>query len=114
MKRIGRILLGLLVAMVCAAGILLMARYSGGPSEYARFKSPDGRFELVVYRQPMLFAMPGQGSDAPGTIVLQTSDGEELQRAPVTMVQQVSNPRWAEDKVSMKLLFDWKLPASGN
>ncbi len=114
MKRIGRILLGLLVAIVCAAGILLVARYSGGPSEYARFKSPDGRFELIVYRRPMLFAMPGQGSDAPGTIVLQTSAGEELRRAPVSMLQLVSEPRWGEDKVSMKLLFDWKLTGSGS
>ncbi|MEM1198170.1 MAG: hypothetical protein AAGI06_02565 [Pseudomonadota bacterium] len=113
MRRIGRILLGLLVAVVCAAGILLVARYSGGPSEYARFKSPDGRFELVVYRQPVLFAMPGQGSDAPGTVVLQTSAGEELQRTPVSMVQLVSEPRWDEDKVSVKLLLDWALPSGG-
>ena len=113
MKRIGRILLGLLVALTCAAGVLLVSRYSGGATEYARFKSPDGRFELVVLRDPMLFAMPGQGGDAPGTIVLQTSTGQELQRTPVSMVQLVSEPRWGKDTVGMKLLFDWKLPSSG-
>lgn len=113
MKRIGRIILGLLVALICAAGLLLVSRYSGGPTEYARYKSPDGRFELVFYRHPMLFAMPGQGSDAPGTIVLLTSAGRELQRTPVSMVQLVTEPRWGEDSVGMKLLFDWTLPSGG-
>ncbi|MEM8687261.1 MAG: hypothetical protein AAGF81_08030, partial [Pseudomonadota bacterium] len=100
MKRIGRILLGLLVAVLCAAGVLHVSRYSGGDTEYARFKSPDGRFELVVYRHPVLFAMPGQGSDAPGTIVLQTSGGKHLQSTPVSMVQLVSEPRWETETVA--------------
>ncbi len=114
MKRIGRILLGLLVAVMCAAGVLLVSRYSGGDTEYARFTSPDGRFELVVYRHPALFAMPGQGGDVPGTIVLQTRGGQELQRTPVSMVQLISEPRWEKDKVVMKLLFDWKLPGNSS
>lgn len=110
MKRIGRVLLGLLVALMCAGALLAASWYFGGTSEYARYASPDGRYELVVYRHPRLFAMPGQGSDAPGTVVLQTKDGQELKRTPVAMVQLVSEPRWGEDKVAMKLLFEWTLP----
>ena len=110
MKRIGRIILGLIVALICAGALLFAAWYYGGTTEYGRFKSPDGRHEVVVYRHPMVFAMPGQGSDAPGTIILLTQKGRELQRTPVGMVQMISTPRWEEGRVAMKLLFDWKLP----
>ena len=110
MKRIGRILLGLLVALICAAALIAASWYFGGTTERSRFQSPDGRHLLVVYRHPMLFTMPGQGSDAPGTVVLQDANGRELNRTPISMVQLISDPRWREDAVSMKLLFDWKLP----
>ena len=110
MKRIGRVLLGLLVALLCAGGLLVASWHAGGATEYARFISPDERHVLVVYRHPRLFAMPGQGGDAPGTAVLQTKAGEELRRMPVEMVQLVSEPRWSEGAVSVKLLFEWKLP----
>ena len=110
MKRIGRILLGLLVALICAGLLIAAAWYYGGTTEYARYSSPDGRHELVVYRHPMLFAMPGQGSDAPGTIVLLSKAGHELNRTSVAMVQLVSPPRWGTGNVGMKLLFDWPLP----
>ncbi|MCP5081271.1 MAG: hypothetical protein GY948_06190 [Alphaproteobacteria bacterium] len=111
MKRFGRVVLGLIVALVCAGALLAASWYYGGTTEYARFKSPDGRHEVVVYRHPMLFAMPGQGSDAPGTIVLLNQAGRELKRTSVGMVQLISDPRWDEDTVGMKLLFKWKLPA---
>ena len=74
--------------------------------------SPDERYELVVYRHPKLFAMPGQGGDAPGTVVLRTKAGQELKRRSVEMVQLVSEPRWGEGVVAIKLLFEWKLPES--
>ncbi len=70
MKRFGRVLLGLAVALICAGGLLAAAWYYGGTTEHTRFKSPDGRHALVVGRHPMLFAMPGQGSDAPGMKLL--------------------------------------------
>ena len=110
MKRLARVVLGLIVALACAGGLLAASWYFGGTTEYARFKSPDERYEVVVYRHPMLLALPGQGSDAPGTIVLLDAAGRELQSTSVGMVQQVSEPRWSEDAVAMKLLFRWKLP----
>ena len=110
MKRVGRILIGFLVALLCAAGLLLASSYHGNTTEYGRFQSPDGRHQVVVYRHPMLFAMPGQGSDAPGTVILLDKAGQELKRTSVGMVQLVSAPRWSADAVSMKLLFNWDLP----
>ncbi|NNF80558.1 MAG: hypothetical protein HKN05_21245 [Rhizobiales bacterium] len=111
MKRFGRVVLGLMVALVCAGALLAASWYYGGTTEYARFKSPNGRHEVVVYRHPMLFAMPGQGSDAPGTIVLLNREGRELKRTSVGMVQLISDPRWGDETVGMKLLFQWKLSA---
>lgn len=38
-------------------------------------RSPDTTWTLTVCRRPMLFAMPGGGSDAPGWIVLRDALG---------------------------------------
>ncbi len=75
--------------------------------EYARFDSPDGRHALVVYRRPTFFAMPGQGGDAPGTVVLIDKDGTELRRRELEMVQTVHRPRWLRDRVEVTLILDW-------
>jgi hypothetical protein len=77
--------------------------------EVRRFTSPDGRHALVVYRRPLVFAPPGQASDAPGVIILETAAGEELRRQNVEMIQLVSQPEWTPDRVEMKLLLDWPL-----
>lgn len=107
MKRVGRVILGLLVALICAGGLLVASWHVKGASEHARFKSPDGCYELVVFRHPTMLAMPGQASDAPGTILLTTAEGRELERTSVSKVQLVSTPRWEKDKVSMKFLCEW-------
>lgn len=78
--------------------------------EYRRYSSPDQQYKIVIFRQPMLFGMPGQGSDAPGYIVLIGPKGRVLQRRSIKMVQLVSMPQWQPKHVSMKLLFDWPLP----
>lgn len=77
---------------------------------YSRTKSPDGRFEIVVYRKPMRFAMPGQGSDAPGYIHLCDAAGKILKKTNVDMVQNVGKIEWSETNVSIKLIAEWKLP----
>jgi len=73
--------------------------------------SPDGRYRIVVWRVPMLVAMPGQGSDASGFIQLQDSDGRVLREKDVDMVSIVEQPEWSPGKVYIKLLVDWELPA---
>ena len=97
-------------SLACVA-VLFGAGCGGGAEEYARYPSPDSAFALVVYRQPALFAMPGQGSDAPGYVVLTDRQGRTLRRAEVAMVQLVEPPRWTASRVEVKLLLDWELPA---
>jgi hypothetical protein len=58
----------------------------------------------------MLFAMPGQGGDAPGHVVLIGPNGRALKRQPIEMVQLATPPHWGAQRVSMKLQFDWELP----
>lgn len=78
--------------------------------EHARYESPDGRFQVIVYRKPMLVTAPGQGSDAPGTVVLVGPNRNVVRRQPIKMVQLASEPVWTKARVSMKLQFDWELP----
>ena len=78
--------------------------------EHARYQSPDGHFQVVVYRQPMLSTTPGQGGDAPGTVVLVGPDRKVVRRQPIEMVQLASEPVWTKTRVTMKLQFDWELP----
>jgi hypothetical protein len=54
----------LLIAGVVAFGFQALRRSTA--EEYRTFASPDGRFQIVVYRIPMSSALPGQDSDAPG------------------------------------------------
>ena len=102
------VILAVPLAVICAAGGLAAAWYYGGTTEYARFASPDGRHELIVFRHPRLYAMPGQGSDAPGTVVLVDAAGRELERTSIAMVQLISEPVWSARRVRMKLLLDWE------
>ena len=72
--------------------------------------SPDGAHTLTLYRHPRLYAMPGQGSDAPGTLVLTDDTGRIVNRTRIDMVQNASDPVWQDGRVRMKLIFDWELP----
>ena len=73
------------------------------------WQSPDGSYTVTVWRHPRLYAMPGQGSDAPGTVTLTDRSGRVVQSVPIAMVQLASKPRWEGRKVSMKLIFEWDL-----
>lgn len=50
------------------------------PRVCALFDSPDGKYHLVVYRVPMWFCAPGQGSDHMAVVELRDSHGEVLAR----------------------------------
>ena len=95
------------LAVVAFAGIVFWT--DAFAEEAYRFKSPDGRHQLIVYRRPRLYAMPGQGSDAPGYVVLVNKSGSVLQRREVGMVQLIYKPRWSATRVRVKLMFDWPL-----
>ena len=93
-----------------ALTLLLLAGCDLAAEEHLRYASPDSAFVLVVYRYPRLYAMPGQGSDAPGFVELQDREGRRYQRRKVEMVQLVETPEWTASRVRVKLLLDWELP----
>jgi hypothetical protein len=77
---------------------------------YTTYESPSGDFIIEVYRQIERGVFPGQSGDSPGFVVLKDTKGKILNRSDVEMVQLVYEPDWSEDRVRVKLLFDWELP----
>ena len=87
------------------------AWHRSGAQERLRFESPDGRFQIVVYRIPTLFAMPGQSGDAPGYFQLHDMrTGRVLRDRSVEMVSIVDRIEWSPTNVSVGMLANWKLP----
>ncbi|MEG4544302.1 ankyrin repeat domain-containing protein [Microcoleus sp. Aus8_D2] len=76
--------------------------------------SPDGKYAIAILRYPMLFSMPGGGSDAPCDVFLFDAAGRELNSRSVDMVQLVS-VHWQGDRVRLGDIFDeWQLPKVDN
>ena len=103
------------VLVILVAGVLiafgLRAWQRSGAEEYRTFDSPDGRFQIVVFRMPSRFSMPGQSSDAPGYVQLRdTRTGQVLQERSVGMVQLVDHIDWSPTNADIRLLADWRLP----
>jgi hypothetical protein len=103
------------VLAVLMVGVLvafcLRAWRRSGAEEYRTFASPDGRFQIVVYRIPTGAAMPGQSSDAPGYFQLRDMrTGRVLRERSVEMVQLVDQIEWSPTNVDVRLLADWSLP----
>ena len=90
----------------------LLVSHSTNPSPYTRYQHPTQPLAIVIYRQPILFALPGSSSDAPARIALENSLGDILESTQVESLLVVSEPEWSETRVEMKLVFDWKLPAA--
>ena len=99
-----------LVALAGASIVLLFLYRDPDGREWARYTQPSGGFSVVVYRLPLWFAMPGGSGDAPARIQLQDRNAKVLEQAEVESLQVVTEPEWSDDSVSMKLVFDWKLP----
>jgi hypothetical protein len=82
-----------------------------GAHEHWTYHSPDRRFQIVVYRMPMLSAMPGQSSDAPGYFQLRDSQtGRVLEDEDVEMVQEAQRVEWSPASVRVGILANWDLP----
>src|SRR5438477_4811091 len=95
--------------VILALLMFFFFRPSGAPAHpYRTFLSPDGRFEILVYRSRQWFgAMPGQAGDAPGSIcLLQVASGRILERKHVEMVQLVDQVAWSPTNVEVKLIAD--------
>ncbi|MEG4227579.1 ankyrin repeat domain-containing protein [Microcoleus sp. N9_B2] len=75
--------------------------------------SPDGQYAIAIVRHPMLFAMPGGGSDAPCDVFLFDASGRELKSTSFEMVQLVS-AGWQGDIVEVGMFERWELPKIDN
>jgi hypothetical protein len=103
-------MLGLVVICLALGGISVFVRRPRG-HEHRRYESPDGRFQIAVFRVPTLLAMPGGGSDAPGRFyLLETHTGRVLGEQAVEMVQLVDQVTWSATNVQVGILADWSLP----
>ena len=99
--------------IVLAAALVAASLIGCSENEYRRFESPRGDFRILVMRQGSFGAMmPGQSGDAPGVVRLVDREGHVLQEKAVSMVQLVDQVTWREDRVTIRGLADWQLPAS--
>ncbi len=107
-----RLIVALGVATVAAAMVFGFRTWRrSGAEEYRTFASPDGRFQIVVYRIPSRSSFPGQSSDAPGYFqLLDARTGRVLRERSVEMVQLVDQIEWSPTNVGVRLLADWRLP----
>jgi hypothetical protein len=114
------ILLGLL-CLICAFVVWNTWRiYSYVPEGRTMYTetSPDKRFTVAIYPSPSLFprfAMPGQGGDGPGLIILRDNrTGKELQRKHVDSFWHIyTTVDWNKDSVYLSRADDrieWRLP----
>ncbi|MCC6132917.1 MAG: hypothetical protein IT186_23550 [Acidobacteria bacterium] len=112
LPRLVRVLAATLaVAFLLAGSAVLVWRLRHPPSEYRRFESPDGRFQVVVYAVPSLLpVMPGQGGDASGFVRLEKAPGKVLQQKNVSMVNSIDQVKWEKDRVVIWLFAEWDLP----
>lgn len=76
---------------------------------YRTFERSDGLYRVEVWRQPQIFAMPGQSGDAPGSVRLADATGKVLAEVPVEMVQLVEDVDWSNGHAYIKLIVDWNL-----
>lgn len=103
-----KILIIVLILFVVTSAYLFRRPLFG--SLHSVIQNPQKTYQLEIYSYPLPFAMPGQGSDAPGFIYLRRlSDGAVIQRTDVEMVQQATQPRWSSNTVEIKLIAEWEL-----
>ncbi len=80
--------------------------------------SPDGAWTLSLCPRPMWVAMPGQGGDAPGWIVLRDAAGLIRGVSALDMVQTYgasgTPPIWQPRQVTIPLTVEFALPPPGD
>jgi hypothetical protein len=103
-------------SLVALTIVALSIWWSGGrafAAYHSTKPSPDGKYKLVTFSMPMLFAFPGQGSDASGYVQLQDSSGKVLNEGYVDMVQIVYDAEWDGHEVQIGRgdgSYTWSLP----
>ena len=79
-----------ILASVCAAVFL-------PKSEHSRKLSPDGKQVAIVYSRAfwsVVPVFPGGGSDSPGWIRIETTEGKKLKEYRVEMLWLIQDLRW--------------------
>ena len=113
MKKYKKIIIGSAIAFVLIVFSCQFALKRFLSYEYNRFKSPDGKYEIVVYGIPTFIpTMPGNAGDAPGFVQLVDQKGNVLNEADVDKVQDVESftTIWEKKSVSVGLVAEWELP----
>jgi hypothetical protein len=101
-------IVSLMIAVAIGLAFFIFKR-PGSP--YMSFAHPSGHFQVVVYQSGFrFFALPGQGSDAPGHVKLLDGSGHELQSAKIDMVQMVDHVEWRAHSVWVMPGLVWPLP----
>ena len=80
---------------------------------HAELLSPDKRYRAVASKHwiyGLMPTLPGQGSDAPGSITLYRTDtGVSLGKRPVDMVSFLVDLRWSEHQAWIPAVARWQL-----
>lgn len=79
---------------------------------HSEFQSPDKKYRAVVrtkFISGLFPAMPGQGSDSPGSITLYDANtGKNLGKRKLDMLQRAHEIEWTDDGAKIKFVPEWK------
>lgn len=102
---------GALLALLVLAIVFAPTGRLSCHDPYLTEKSPDGRWTITVCGRPMMFAMPGSGSDAPSWIVLRDDTGAIRGVSSLAMLQLYGGAfsggetEWSEARVQRPMVF---------
>jgi hypothetical protein len=103
----------LLVPVLAAAGFAALPEAGLACAQPTlRSESPDGRHVLTVCRGRMPFAMPGQGGDAPGVVVLRdAATGRIAGAVSVGTLAEIGHPaQWTPTAAEIPLVAEIPFP----
>ncbi|MBS7810969.1 hypothetical protein [Roseococcus pinisoli] len=99
---------------VLAIGAAWPQQGFGCGTPFLQSESPDGRHSVTVCRQPRLFAMPGQGGDAPALVVLRDAGGTIEGAVQLSMLGEIGHPlEWTPDRARLPLAAEFDLNEAG-
>jgi len=110
-----RYLLWVVLTLLSLAGMLGASTIE---TYHTETLSPDGHYRTVARKNwlsSLLPAMPGQGSDAPGSITIyEVATGRSLGRQPVDTIWFVHAIRWQDGRAYIPAVASWPLQTLQN
>jgi len=114
---------GAIAAMAVALLVLIVGiKWVGGSAGAAYLRrhatpwdkpwlSPDGRYQVVVYRYPQLHDVPESLGFGQGFVQLQeAASGRPLAEQKAEDLASLNRFRWSSNKVAVADLVEWDLP----